>query len=832
MRERLTKRFLSYGIAMAALFLILIVGLANLQIRADENYGELAEKKKTKIITTRGDRGIITDANSNILAQDIPVYNVCFYRDPTWKPGQDEDGNSISAYGKYTESILQAIEIVERYGGEIIGTFALQPQEDTWAFEWGNISEEAKVAREKMWRENLYVVNVDINEIITKLTERYKIPQTLSLEKKMQVLAVWQEMQMNAFLTSPIVIARNVSWSTVLETETYSMSLHGISIVVATRRVYPQGTHMAHLVGYIGKIQRENLETYNTQLKEKGYKLDDLIGIAGVEKSMEEWLTPNTSQRQGTRLVEVDRYGSVSRELENTPPQNGNNVKLTIDSNLQRIAESGLEATINEIRTKQESQYGSSKWQEENKQDLQGSERDFEKNPIKFAEKGAIIVVDMVGHVKALASYPPYDPNAFIVGGETLQAIVTDPRNPLVNYGIQSLATPGSIFKMVTASAGLAYGVITPETRIDDLGPFTKYDTSNPPRCWIPANRVGSIHLNQTVVEGMANSCNYFFYTVASELGSEKLYRYAALYGLTTKTFIELPGELQSYVGNQQMLYDPTKAISAAEQATWRPTLVAGAIKKHLQRIGKERNIIFDEDNLDRAIKRLMDMAVETDQGPNWIRSIRAILMEELDMSRELVYLQVVVGDIYIMLNEVKWGGNETIMTGIGQSITQVTPAAIARYVAAVANGGTVYDLTIIDSITTPEGEVISKREPVIASEMPELEPYLPYIRKGMLGVVDDGGTAAAYFDGFEFKNQMAAKTGTAQVSKIDLENNAWFVAFAPYENPEIAVVCYVPNGYGGGRAYRGVRDIIDYYMRHRSGESSDLMPAANALSY
>jgi len=556
---------------------------------------------------------------------------------------------------------------------------------------------------------------------------------------------------------------------------------------------------------------------------------------------MEDWLTPNSSLRQGKRVVEIDRYGAVSRELENIPPKDGNNVKLTIDSSLQRITEMALERNIEIIRTEQEALFNSPRWNDANKEILTGTDRDFVTNPIKMAEKGAVIVIDMQGRVLALASYPPYDPNAFIVGGQAVEDIMLDPRKPLMNYAIQSLATPGSIFKMVTASGALATGHLHPDERISDGGRFTEFDRSNAPRCWIDPRRLtgpNAQHQNQTIKEAMENSCNFFFYTIAARMGSERLYKYAAMYGLTSKTNIDLPGEQQSYVGNQAMLYDPAKAISPAEQATWRPTLVKNAIKKHLQHIGRERNITFDEGKLDRAIKRLMEMAVAQPQS-TWVRNIRSILMEELDMSRELVYLQVVVGDIYNTLNEVKWGGSETIMVAIGQSITQLTPVAVARYVAAVANGGTVYDLMLIDSIISPEGEVISKHEPVISNTLPDVAPFLPFIQEGMRGVVDDTGTGTAgrFFRDFRYldenkKPDMAGKTGTAQVSRIDLENNAWFVAYAPYENPEIAVVSYIPNGYGGGYASYAARQVIEYYLDNRGEVSEDLMPPANSLAY
>ena len=171
----------------------------------------------------------------------------------------------------------------------------------------------------------------------------------------------------------------------------------------------------------------------------------------------------------------------------------------------------------NYIRDKQEELLKSQNWLDENRTELQGTSRDFDSNPIELAEKGAVVVVDMEGRVLALASYPPYDPNAFIVGGEAAANVLLDSRNPLVNYAIGSRDTPGSVFKIVTGTAGLISGQLTMTEIINDEGPFTKYDSSNPPRCWVN-QKLLSKHSNQTVREALTRSCNYFFYTVGSRL--------------------------------------------------------------------------------------------------------------------------------------------------------------------------------------------------------------------------------------------------------------------------------------------------------------------------
>ena len=810
------------------LFVVLTVQLFNLQIRDYENNSLSADKKKTKTITSQGRRGTIMDVNSLTLAYDKQVYNVQFYRDPN---------RGSAMLPTYTKAIIDVIEIVERNNGTMNTSFSLKQDEMTglWVFVWNNdrYTASQQAAREKMWRSNFYMSSVDQQQLFERLCKTYRIPEELSVEKKIQVLGVWETMQNNAFLSKPITIASNVSWETVIEIEAKALTLEGVSVSVSTQRVYPNNTLACHVIGYIGRIQ--NYDAYYETYQPKGYALSDLIGLDGVEQTMEDWLTASTTQRMGKRMVEIDRFGAVSRTLSITEATDGNNIKLTIDSNLQRVAEQALENCINQVRDTQESLLNEDSWLDANKLELQGTTRDFDSNPISLAEKGAAVVVDMEGRVLALASYPPYDPNAFIVGGDAAADILLDTRNPLVNYAIGSRDTPGSIFKMVTATAGLATGQLGLTEEISDLGTFTLYDKSNPPRCWVNQKRL-QLHADQRVQEGLSHSCNYFFYTVGSRLyenTDNQLYKTAALYGLTTKTGIDLPGELQGYVGSQTTLYDKNKAISAAEQATWRPSIVFNNIKKHLVAVGEDYNMTFEEAKLNKCVKRLMDMAIDYNQG-DWLPEIRTILMEELDMPRELVYLQIVAGDTYIMLNEIKWGGSEAIMCAVGQSITAVTPVAVARYVAAIANGGDVYDLRLIDSIISPDGEVLSQSSPILASQLDVSDEYLMAIREGMWGVVDsdDGGTAGKYFNDFAYTKEIAAKTGTAEKTRIDLENNGWMVAFAPYEEPEIAVVVYIPNGYGGAHCSPAIRDILDYYMDQRQIQTEDFMAPANSLAY
>ena len=844
-------RYFAFVLILFAMFLYLLSGLVNLQLRQSETYAEKSESGRTKTIVLRGKRGNIVDADSVILAEDELIYNVTFYKDAS--------ESSNSDYLAYTKSIVSTLDIIERNGGKLAFDYVIERNEETgeWQFNFGSgVSDSVLQKRESQWRSNNYVSRLssypDAASCMEELKKRYHIVTSqeekdarilaagdkaanyqndyiLDEETMLKVMAVYSEMQMNVFNSQPISIAEDVTYETVIEVETRSMTLPGMEISVGTKRVYPKQTLASQVIGYIGKIPSQSMWT---TLQAKGYSYNDTIGRDGIESSMEDWLTQNSSLRQGSRVVERDNWSKVVRELSYTEPQDGNTVKLTLKASYQQQAERAIANNVNAVRTTQEKLMTSDDWLEANKAEI--ATRDWEKYPMKLAEHGCLIVLDMEDRVLAMANYPTYDLNALVAAGSDAMAILSDERNLLLNYGIHARGTPGSIFKMVTGFGALASGELKPTERISDGGYYTKYnnDLNTAPKCWISKNYLWK-HGNQTIVDGLSHSCNYFFYELGSRLGEERLYRYASLFGLTSRTGIDLPGEVRSVVGSQNTLYDPTKAMNEASQDTSMPIIVFNAIKKHLRTCGESRNIEYDDERLSVCAKRLMDMAVNYNES-EWLDNMRTILMEELNMTKEMVYLQSVIGDTYNYMNDIKWGGGQTILTAIGQSVTVVTPIAVARYVCAVANGGYVYNVSLVDSIISPEGEILSQREPQLINQLEDPNNYMDLIRQGMQGVVDESGTAGKHFKNWKYKANevLAAKTGTAQTTDIDLENNAWFVAFAPYDNPEIAVVSFIPNGYSGGEASQAARDFIEWYLDQETLRTVDYdLPSGNSLA-
>ena len=837
--------YLFIGILLL-MFGYLASGLVRLQLVNSEEYKDKAKDVRTKTIVLRGKRGNITDADSVILAKDELVYNITFYK----------DGSNVAKkdYYEYTQSIIETIQIIERNGGELAFDYVIARDEETgeWVFNFGSgVSESVLQTRENQWRSNNYVAAKSYptaENCLQRLKRKYRIAQNeediasykeiegdkyedvIILEEDMmlKVMAVYSEMQMNLFNSLPIPIAEDVAYETVIEVETKSMMLPGMGVEIATKRVYPKHTLAAQIIGYVGKIPSRNKWL---ELQAEGYSYNDTIGRDGIEYSMESWLTASSNRTQGSRVVERNNLSTVVRELDYTEPEDGNNVKLTIRSAYQQQAERAIANNVEQIRDKQEALMVDSSWLEDNRTDI--AKRNWEQYTLELAEHGVMVVLDMQDRVLAMANFPTYDLNALVGAGAEARAILADDRNLMLNYAIGSRATPGSIFKMVTGFGALSEGELSPKERFTDMGYYTKYnsDESTAPKCWISEGQRHK-HNAQTIVEAIANSCNFFFYEMGDRLGEDRLYRYSSLFGLTSLTGIDLPGEVRSVVGSQNTLYDPSKALGEAYQDTSMPIIVYNSLKTHLRKCGANRGLEYEDDRLSVAAKRLMDMAINYPQG-EWVPQMRIILMEELGMTKEMVYLNAVIQDAYIYLNDIKWGGQQTILTAIGQSVTTITPIAAARYVAAVANGGYIYNVSIIDSIISPEGEILSQREPTLVNTLDDPNDYMSLIRKGMAGVTDDTGTARNYFRNYKnVQDVIAAKTGTAQVTSIDLENNAWFVCFAPREDPEIAICVFVPHGYSGGMASIAARDFIDWFLDQTELRTTDyILPAGNSLA-
>ena len=471
--------FLVCGIAA---FLVLLGRLAYLMIVRQDYYEQQAIQQTVVRQNVLAPRGTIYDTNMVPLAYDRRSFNVTFYRDPT----RNSDADRLA----YTQTLAEVIRLVESNGKSTVNDFWLKKGEDgVWRFDSGSDSPAVEATRERQWRSNFYLTRVEEEDLYKTLLTKYRVLEVLGNDADedmiVKVLSLWQESRMNAFNSTPVTIAYDVGYETVSEIEVRALDLLGVDVEESSSRVYPLGETACHVTGYISKISAGQLESYQNQ----GYPNDAYIGSDGIERSLEDQLSPYIQYRQGNRVVEVDTRGKAVRELSYTAPVDGNSVVLTIDSDLEDVMASALQSTIKNIHDIQETTIQSERWQRNNEEVLQ----DYELNEreIQLAETGAMVVMDPYsGKVLGMVSTPTYNLSMFNDGkvdpalwNETLAG-----NNPLLNRAIGTKDAPGSIFKMVTTAAVLEKQIIGPQTYIATHGIFSGNAFYNLLRC--PAKEV------------------------------------------------------------------------------------------------------------------------------------------------------------------------------------------------------------------------------------------------------------------------------------------------------------------------------------------------------
>lgn len=277
----------------------------------------------------------------------------------------------------------------------------------------------------------------------------------------------------------PVPLQRDFPRDQVAYFAEHRMDFPGMFIEVEPLRTYPYGTTAAHVLGYLGEINEAQLQ----RSREHRYYPGDLVGQAGLEQAHEATLRGLPGQRQ----IEVDALGRETQVMAARPPKPGADLVLTLDLKLQQLAEQLL-----------------------------------------AAHRGSIVALDpRNGQILALASHPTFDPNAFVPRPTvaTWQALSNDPRYPLHNRATQGQYPPGSVFKIVTALAALAEGVVTPRTTVCcpgyyDYGEHTFRD-------WKPSGH-GCVQLRLALMQ----SCDVYFYHVGQALGVDRIAHYAQAFGL------------------------------------------------------------------------------------------------------------------------------------------------------------------------------------------------------------------------------------------------------------------------------------------------------------
>jgi len=831
---KLNLRLLLLALLLLGMGAYLCWGLQKLSVEETESYQ--AAVRATSVVTTyqSGTRGTITDRYGNVLAYDETTYNVKFYRDP--------DKTSPIESARYTHSLMEAIRIIEAGGGTIEEHFYIRLNNDgTYRYDFGVTSEAAIASRKKNFVDACRFSDPEITpeRAYLILRESWQIPDDMPYDEAKKIMSIRQDAVLNSWHAyEGVVMAYDVNLSVVTELDMLQSELIGVQTEMSGRRIYPYKETACHLIGYLSKQVTTDMTNLGysfdsfapfvdgeptNNLLQLGYAYSDLIGVAGIEKSCEAYLTSHLISRQGTTTIEKTKTGSIVDVLGKTVPQGGLTVQTSLDMDLQQVVEQALLHNIDATRQEQEHKLS--------KDYKKYSKLRDDLDDIVTAETGAIVVMGaQTGEILAMASYPTYDPNLFTDGvdAQELEQLFGDDSNqPTLNRAIAIRTAPGSVFKMATGFAGLMEGAITTTTTISDRSPYyyfvddpTTKVTANAPSCWTttPAR-----HANLTLSRALAVSCNYFFFTVADRVGIKKLAYWAGQLGLEGTTGVELPGELSVQVGGQAARYDNTKSLS--QQSSSIPRLIYNEIYALLRRIVKEVGRNVSDETLARCATRLLKLqdGEQRERGED----IRRIMNEELNipMGISLLHTDWIV-TISTWLEELRWKPTYTIQSGIGQGVSLLTLVSVARYAATVVTRGDVHKVTLLDAIYYPDGTLYEKHKPEIVRHVQAPDEYWDALLTGMAGVVspEDGGTAASVFSK-DFSNTylglIVGKTGTAQTSannNVDIENTSWFVAVTPRENPQIVVAVMIPNGLSGSASHVAVEDIISWWYENRAG--------------
>ena len=610
----------------------------------------------------------------------------------------------------------------------------------------------------------------------------------------------------------PVIAALDVPKRVAMQILEERIYMPGVDIETVAVREYPTGELTTHIVGYMGPIPAEEDEA----LREQGYNpAFDRIGYEGIERFLESRL----AGERGFILREVDVAGEQINIIDQVDPLPGQNVRLTIDTELQAAAQQALIDQLNQLN--------------------------MEARRI-VSEQGVVIAMDpRTGEILALVSYPSYDNSRFAraIDGEYYLDIVNDPLRPLVNNTIKSKYPPGSVWKVITAAAVIEEEIIDPSTQLIDEGQLlleNRYAPNDPAAsqrfvCWLRSG-----HGRVNMIQGIAWSCDVYFYQIGGGnpdlsaqalrpggLGIEDLFRYATALGIGSELGIELPFENpgrmpdrdwkrrnqgenwstgdtynaafgQGYVDvtplqliasvaatiNGGLLYQPTviRDFLDEERRIIEPfeAKVLRTVNRATLPPGEELTLLLLEDMLMKGPTSLACICEENSPWYDGNRCDPAGYRNTVDLNPDLGVEDLHTYRIHIPLNY-------TFNGSVCQQVRFRSPAN--PYIP-----------------------------PFLSDESLDL------VAEGMRQAVTiEGGTAQGAALPFV---DVAGKTGTAEYCD-DIANSlnlcvpgqwpahAWYTGYAPYENPEIIILAFVYNGGEGSQvALPIVRRAMEAYFR------------------
>lgn len=624
----------------------------------------------------------------------------------------------------------------------------------------------------------------------------------------------------------PVVIAADVEKDIALEILESSPSLQGVDVEARSVRNYPSGISTAQIIGYLGPIPEDQAQ----ELRELG--LDpafDRIGYAGIEAFFQDELAGSN----GSETWRVDIAGLREQRTAYEAAVPGLSIRLTLDADLQAFAQQALVRRISAINA--------------DEQRLR-------------TQSGVVIAMNpQTGEILAMVSWPTYDNSRFAraIDGEYYLEVAADPLRPLVNHAISSLYPPGSVWKLITAIGVLEEEVIDPFATLTCPGQLTLpnlYAPNDPGAsqtfvCWLRSG-----HGDQNLLDGIANSCDVYFYQVGggnpdvspailapNGLGIDNLYRWATAFGVGSQLGIEVLGEnagrmperdwkrrtygeswstgdtYNAAFGQGYLTVTPLQLISATAAIMNDGMMMQPTLIRHFE--DAEGNIVEVSDTNGNVIgefqPRIERTLIEPSPGQPWTLLLQEDML--LQKGNSLACRCERDSGYY---NE----GTCNPDTYISQFDRNPDPNVeeMVPYQVYVPFGYNWNFSAVCDPLTF---ERIGGSDYVIPVATRE---SMEFVQRGMREVVVRGTASTSAnpaFPPLSYVNE-GGKTGTAEYCD-DIAfpqglcipgrwpSHAWYVGYAPHEDPEIMVIAFLYNaGEGSQRAMPVVREVMDYYFR------------------
>lgn len=556
-------RFIVISVVFLAFCMVFLGRLVNLQFASKEIYESSTLNANAYTVEIPTTRGIIADVNGVPLVKNEISYNITL--DKQEIPNGKEN-TTVSAVIKYLDE--KGIEFTDLLPVSKTPPYRLNSD----YYDNSQSQRYVKNFANYFGREYSEFVSSD-TALYEALYKRYGMSRFEADEQeKRKIVGLRFTLDTTAYSSVlPCVLVESIDEQTMGKVADSISSFDGLSVSTSSKRVYTYDRLASHLLGRTGVIFAEEAEYY----RNKGYNLTEIVGKSGVEYAFEDYLQ---SKNGKLKITKSEDNSTVLGEDVIVEPKNGETVRLTIDAEMQRVAEQSLERVI-----KAQARAGKNTYKQYDGED---------------ANAGAVVVMERkTGAVKVSASYPTYNQNTF---SEDFNTLRDDTENrPLVNRATSGIYEPGSTYKLATAAAALHYGVTTMDRLIYDKGEFEDYPTYKP-HCWV-LDRHGYTHGWQNILSAIQNSCNYYFFRVGKEMGIDKLVEYTKNLGLGVKTGIEIgeePGIIASpeYKESVGLAWNPGDTLQAAigQQHLFTPLQLASYTSTLLNGGTRYRAHIFD----------------------------------------------------------------------------------------------------------------------------------------------------------------------------------------------------------------------------------------------